>query len=218
MLNESSKSLIIYDLDGTLIDSIEVVQLILNSLRKDLGLSPLKRIDFFPWISLGGEDLVRNALELSKQEDVRHFLSVFRSKYYDLPTPKETIFDGVFDCLKYLRAHEYQLAICTNKPRMLAEKVLNDTGLNVFFEFINAGDDLPTKKPGKENAQVCINYFGATTQTTLIVGDSSVDQQLAKSIDVPFIFYQHGYDDGVNKDSIEYCLSHHADLIQFLKI
>ena len=57
------------------------------------------------------------------------------------------------------------MAICTNKPRKLAEKVLSETGLNLFFEFMNAGGDLQTKKPGKENAQVCMDYFGAVAQS-----------------------------------------------------
>jgi len=217
-LDGSSKSLIIYDLDGTLVDSIEVVQLVLNGLREELGLLPLKRVDFFPWISLGGEDLIKSALELDKHEDVLYFLNVFRARYYNLPTPKETIFDGVFDCLNYLRAHKYRLAICTNKPRRHTEKVLKETGLNIFFDFINAGGDFPSKKPSKENAQVCLDFFGATAQTALIVGDSSVDQQLAKVVNVPFVFYRQGYDDGVSKDSIEYELNHHSDLIQFLNI
>jgi len=217
-VDRSSKSLIIYDLDGTLVDSVEVVQLILNGLREELGLLPLKRVDFFPWISLGGEDLIKNSLELYEHKDVLHFLNMFRSRYFDLPTPQETIFDGVFDCLKYLRDHKYRLAICTNKPRRLAEKVLRETGLNIFFDFINAGGDLPSKKPSKENAQVCLDYFGATAQTALMVGDSSVDQQLAKAIGIPFVFYRHGYDDGISKDSIEYELKHHSDLIQFLDI
>lgn len=217
-LDGSSKSLIIYDLDGTLVDSIEVIKLILNGLREELGLPPLKRVDFFPWISLGGEDLIKSALELDKHEDVLFFLNVFRSRYYNLPTPNETIFDGVFDCLRYLRAQNYRLAICTNKPRGLAEKVLKETGLNPFFDFINAGGDFPSKKPSKENAQACLDYFGATAQTSLLVGDSSVDQQLAKAVNIPFVFYQHGYDDGVSKDSIEYELKHHSDLINFLSI
>lgn len=217
-LDKPSKHLIIYDLDGTLVDSLEVVQLILNELRQGLGLLPLQRADFFPWISLGGEDLISNALELDEADEILRFLNIFRARYYELPTPGGTIFDGVFVCLEYLRTKGYQLAICTNKPRRLAEKILNETDLNIFFEFINAGGDLPTKKPSKNNAQVCLDYFGVTAQAALIVGDSSVDQELAKAVDVPFVFYTHGYDDGVNKESIEYELEHHSDLIQFLNI
>lgn len=215
-IDKNSKSLVIYDLDGTLVDSIEIVQFILNEFRQKSGLLPLKRIDFFPWISLGGEDLIKNALELHEQDDVLHFLNLFRSRYYELPTPRESIFDGVVNCLEYLRAHDYRLAICTNKPKRLAEKVLNETGLKFFFEFVNAGGDLPTKKPSKENAQACLDYFGLKAPTAVLIGDSLVDQQLAKAVHVPFIFYRHGYDDGVNKNLIEYELKHHADLIQFL--
>jgi phosphoglycolate phosphatase len=215
---DTSKPIIIYDLDGTLIDSAEMVGRILNELRNELHLPLLERENFFPWISLGGEGLIKYALELEFQVDILHYLQVFRSRYYEIPTPLNTVYDGVFDCLEYLRSNQYGMAICTNKPRALAEKVLKETGLKLYFDFMCAGGDLPTKKPSKKNVQVCLDYFGVSPQKALFIGDSSVDQEIAKAVDMPFLFYLHGYDDGVNKELIRGELDHHNELIKFLSI
>jgi len=209
--------LVVYDLDGTLVNSAEIVQKILNDIRFELGKEMLGRSAFIPWISLGGEDLIRNALGIP-EIDVNKYLQEFRLRYFSLPTPQESIYEGVIDCLDYLKQENYYLAICTNKPRKLAEKVLNETGLSRFFGYINAGGDLPIKKPHEQNIIQCLEYFGVQNSQAIMVGDSTVDQELASNASISFVHYEHGYNDGVRKDLAALVLSKHVDLIEFLQI
>ena len=207
-----SPRLIVYDLDGTLVDSANVVAGILNEMRVKLGKKPLTKEDFYPWLSLGGEDLVGNGLGIS-QNIVSSYLTEFRARYLKLTTPNDCVYDGVFESLDYLKKANFFIALCTNKPRPLAEKVLVDSGLNYYFAFIVAGGDLPDKKPHPSNLISCQNYFGVSAEETVLVGDSKVDQQLANNLNVPFIFYPHGYDDGVDIEFVGSRLEKHTDII-----
>ena len=211
-LADPHKSLLVYDLDGTLVDSAKVVVSILNSLRQGLGLNDLSVVSVLASISLGGEDLIRNALGVSGG-DVNIYLNKFREMYFDLPTPEDCVYQNVFETLSSLNNRGFNFAICTNKPRKLADKVLRETKLDVFFNSINAGGDLITKKPDRVNLQACINYFDSTFDKIYLVGDSTVDQQLAVNADVPFIFYAPGYDDGVDQKKTVFTLHDHLEIL-----
>lgn len=211
------KELVIYDLDGTLVDSAEVVYQILNEIRFELNQEPLVRGNLVHWISLGGEELIKHALDIP-DADIGLYLNKFRERYYDMPTPDNIVYPVVIDCLESLKSSGIKLAICTNKPRKLAEKVLKETGLLVFFDFVNAGGDLPTKKPSSDNINVCLNYFNTKSNQAILIGDSTVDQQLAANACVQFGFYAPGYNDGVNEENAHIVLNRHIDLLDYLKI
>jgi phosphoglycolate phosphatase len=211
----SSKKLIIYDLDGTLVDSASVVSCILNDMRCELGHERLLKESYYPWISLGGEDLIKNALKIADDE-VANYLRVFRDRYFSQPTPINSINEGVAESLETLQLLNFSLAICTNKPRHLANKVLAETGLGRYFGFINAGGDLPNKKPHPSNILLCMDFFGLKADQVLYVGDSLVDQKLADSVGVPFVLYEGGYDDGVVADLAFARIKKHPELINIL--
>ena len=204
--------LVTYDLDGTLVDSAEIVCAILNQLRDELGKSQLHREHFLPSISLGGEDLIRSALEV-EDDQIHSYLTEFRSRYQNLPTPVNSIYPNVIEALKALKALGCHLALCTNKPRRLVDKVLLETGLNQFFKYINAGGDLDTKKPHQKNLMSCMEYFDVTSERTWLVGDSTVDEALARNTGVPFIFYAPGYNDGINQNEALFTMTDHLEIL-----
>jgi phosphoglycolate phosphatase len=190
---------VVFDLDGTLVDSASIVSEILNSMRKELSLSPVPAEMFLPWISLGGDVLVSRALEMQVNY-VGPYTKIFRERYFDLPTPLESIYPGVFEALEFLSSNDVTINLCTNKPRRLAEKVLAETSLHSFFSFVCAGGDLATAKPNPENLMICLRQSNVGLGGCYFVGDSSVDQITAENANVKFIFYKNGYDDGVDKD------------------
>lgn len=204
--------LVTYDLDGTLVDSAEIVCTILNQLRSELGKSQLHREHFLPSISLGGEDLIRSTLQVG-DDQVHSYLTEFRSRYQNLPTPVNSIYPHVIEALKALKALGCHLALCTNKPRPLVDKVLLETGLNQFFEYINAGGDLDTKKPHQKNLMSCMEHFNVTSERTWLVGDSTVDEALARNTGVPFIFYAPGYNDGINPNEALFTMTDHLEIL-----
>lgn len=212
----SPPKLFIYDLDGTLIDSIGIVSEILNDLRADLGKENLARADLLPWISLGGVDLIANSLGVD-EKDARKYLEIFREQYFLRPIPIESVFDGVVATLEYLTNEGYDLAICTNKPRKLTDKVLLETGLQRYFACTVAGGDMPTAKPDVRNLNYCLQYFNVAFRHAILLGDSVIDQTMAHAAGVPFIFFQGGYDDGVDVDLIQMSINQHIQLVEYLE-
>lgn len=207
--------LIIYDLDGTLIDSAKVVSGILNQMRSEVGLSHLTIEQLMPWLSLGGEDLVANALEISLEKSQPH-LHEFRKRYSQVSTLEDSLYPGIKECLQDFLKSGYHLAVCTNKPRALAEKVLKETKLDDFFGYINAGGDLPYKKPHPQTLLSCLSFFGVGVDEAILVGDSTVDQRLSKATEVAFVQYLPGYDDGIELSDPKMCIDHHAKLRNIL--
>lgn len=192
--------LFVFDLDGTLVDSAPVAAKILNGMREVLGMLPIAHESYIPWLSHGGTTLIANALDVNVPESLP-LLEKFREQYFSLPTPSDSVYAGVFEALEHLQRNQYRLAICTNKPRKLAEKVLRETGLERFFDYISAGGDLPSSKPAVENVRICLRYFNVEPDSALMVGDSRVDQEMADNARIPFIFFTRGYNDGVSYES-----------------
>lgn len=203
---------IVFDLDGTLVDSGRMVTAILNSIRSKLGKPELPLNEFLPWLSLGGEQLITHALEVSGS-DVKIYLGYFRQQYFELQTPVDSLYAGVADVLSVMNAKDYLLSICTNKPRRLAQKVLIETGIMEYFSFICAGDDLPTRKPHQDNLKACMDCFGLAPYEGIVVGDSSVDQCMANKLGMPFYFHRNGYDDGVKLEDVNYTFESYIELL-----
>ena len=211
--------LVVYDLDGTLIDSADTVLSILNQMRNECGNPPIFKEDLLPWLSLGGENLIINALGL-KNYTLNHnastYLQDFRARYLNYFTNISSVYPSVHLTLECLISRGINLAICTNKPRILVEKSLNDTNLLNKFSFICAGDDLSTKKPHPNNLLACLNFFGYKAHDAILVGDSTVDQELCNLTDIKFVHFSPGYNDGVDDNKISFKISDHHQLLDLL--
>ncbi|NQW44871.1 MAG: HAD hydrolase-like protein [Deltaproteobacteria bacterium] len=205
------KRLAIFDLDGTLVDSGKVVATILNQIRIEIGKKEQDVSFFIPWLSLGGEELVANGLEIELNK-AKPFLDDFRGRYYEVLTPMDTVYEGVLNLLDHLVYRKVKICICTNKPRNLAEKVLRDTGLEKYFQYMCAGGDLKTKKPNPTNLDVCIKYFREDNQNVILIGDSSIDQKTAAALGVDFAYFMHGYNDGVEQSMVFCSFGSHIEL------
>ena len=208
--------LIVYDLDGTLLDTGIVVLDLINSLREELNKPKLSQKEILPWLGIGGQKMIENALNLDAKNAI-NYLDKFRKSYLNTLTPKDCIYPEVEKTLEILTQKKYYLSICTNKPRKLAEKVLKDTNLNVFFNHMCAGDDLKTQKPNRANLDNCLEYFSVRENEAIYVGDSTVDQQLANACMVNFLHYSPGYDDGVVQDYNTYKMQKHSDILNLIK-
>lgn len=204
-------STIVYDLDGTLVDSAATVAALLNSLRAERALPPLARGEFTPWLSIGGKALVAAALGIP-ETDAQPFLETFRARYQIQPTDPATLYPDVCETLSTLKAAGIRLALCTNKPRPLTYKILVETGLGDYFSTVCAGLDLPTGKPHPDNLHACLNALDSSPEEAIVVGDSRVDQVLAEACGVAFAFFRGGYDDGVKPNACALTLQRHTEI------
>jgi phosphoglycolate phosphatase len=190
--------LVVFDLDGTLINSGAHILNLLNEMRNHLNMSKLSWDDALPLLSLGGEKIIAGALGVSALH-IQSYLDEFRQLYKSRPTPQDCVFPNVKELLDALTSECVKKSICTNKARELTDKVLSELSLDHYFSIICADGDLPTKKPNKANLLYCLNAFGIYPADTLMVGDSKVDQDLALACGVPFAWFTKGNNDGVDR-------------------
>jgi phosphoglycolate phosphatase len=203
MINDNLPKAVVFDLDGTLINSAGQVASILNDLRVELGKPIMPVSSYVPWISLGGVCLIKNGLGVT-DDQAPELLNKFREIYKNKPTPLDSLIPCVREVLADLKCQGIKICICTNKPRSLALKVLNELNIYKFFDYVNAGGDLPKPKPHPDNLHACLNAVHCEADHSIMVGDSLVDQNLANSCEVPFAWYSAGNDDGVIPHQVEF--------------
>ncbi|MGA8170393.1 MAG: HAD-IA family hydrolase [Methylocystis sp.] len=206
---------IAFDLDGTLVDSASLVGTILNSMRAEKGLAPLGADCYRIWSSRGGTHLVGNALEIAPEAS-SGLVEEFRRRYYELPTPADSVFPGAREMLAQLKEAGCLLAICSNKPQRLCHKVLGETGLIHFFGAIVGGDTFDKSKPDPKPLKHALSRLGKPFDAALMIGDSVVDQQTAMAAGVKFAFFSGGYDDGVDRLEADHVIDTLDELAQIV--
>jgi len=195
-----SVDLIVFDLDGTLIDSASQIARILNSMRSSRGLEPLAVQSYRALVSHGADYLIETSLELEREDEVSHNLRCFRNQLLEKPVGREILFPGVVESLQFIKRRMIKVAICSNKPGNLCRKILRDLKIEGDFSAVVGGGDASENKPSPIPLQLAIAESQASASSTVFVGDSSIDQMTAKNSKVRFAFFTAGYDDGVVAD------------------
>jgi HAD superfamily hydrolase (TIGR01549 family) len=176
--------LVIFDLDGTLVDSDKTVIRLLNTIRKDLNLTALKLKDISFYLSLGGEEMIKKTI--ASDIDTKKYLSIFRQRYLEDSLDNENLFDGVVNYLNYLKAKRIQMAVFTNKPKDLTNKTLKRHNIYNFFNYIVTSDDVEFKKPSPDGCNKIIKMSSILPENIVMIGDSELDQKSANSASIPF--------------------------------
>jgi phosphoglycolate phosphatase len=205
--------LVVYDLDGTLIDSAPATIALLNRLRNELGLFTLPHSTFIPWLSLGGVKIMTNSLELDSEEKAKEYLEEFRRMLVTLPSSTMPLYSNVKESLKLLSENNVKIGMCTNKANKLVHKIIKELEIDQYFDVVISGDDLPVSKPNPLHLLTCLERLNISSNDAIFVGDSTVDQRTAISANIAFAFYQKGYDDGV--DNLKSTMfDDHLDLVK----
>lgn len=206
--------LVVFDLDGTLVDSAPATIAILNQLRHERGLVELPVHVFIPWLSLGGTGLMSNALELTTTKQANTYLQEFRKRAKLLDSDAMWLYAGVEKTLDTLHKQNIKMAVCTSKARALMIKLFDDFDISNYFDTTIAGGDLDTSKPDPENLLICLRRLNIDIKDAIFVGDSTVDQQTALNAQIKFAFHEHGYDDGVDKTKADIVFSNYKTLVE----
>jgi phosphoglycolate phosphatase len=198
--------LVIFDLDGTLVDSAADIAAAVNGMRRELG-HPEKPLDTITqWVGNGSALLVKRSLGEAlglAAEDVP--LPVFQSahalffKHYRVTNGQQTrLFTGVLETLQTFQQQGIRQAICTNKPAEFTEALLKKLGIDHFFDCVVSGDSLPVKKPDAAPLLYCAEHCGVAVDRCLMVGDSMTDIKAARHAGMPIICVSYGYHRGDN--------------------
>lgn len=184
---------LVFDLDGTLVDSAAVLVSVVNEMLAERGSARVVTVaDARPLLSHGGPALV-SGLMGDECVDVVREVADFRERYANRIAPAESLYDGVRAGLGELVDHGFTLAICSNKPEYLCEKVLSDLGLAHLFSAIVGSVPGRQPKPAPELMELVLQRLDADRSRAILIGDSEVDHALAANTGVPFLFVNYGY-------------------------
>ena len=185
--------LIIFDLDGTLIDSSDDIAWASNRTLLYMGHEEMEIDAIKEAIGWG----VKTLLGRLMPEEVPERISLAREKfleyYWGHLVVKTFPYPGVTETLKYFKGLNKKMAIVTNKPIKFTEKILNELLLREFFVMVLGGDSLPNRKPHPEPVEKVISTFGISHEHTVFVGDSKIDYEAGKSAGVFTIGAEYGF-------------------------
>ena len=184
---------IIFDLDGTLVDSARLTGQIIDGMLADRGVAAVAdRAMIRQMDAVGGEAMIAAVMgEYSR--DTAADLAEFRARHRTAITPDDLAFPGVTEIIGQLAGAGYGLAICSNKPQFLCEKILADLALDKHFRAIIGSDPGRPKKPAPDAALLALEGLGACAANTLYCGDSMVDLATARAAFLPMVLVGWGY-------------------------
>lgn len=186
---------IIFDLDGTLIDSAPDIHAAVARTLADEGQPPLPYATIRGFIGNGVPVLIDRVMaaraEPADPARRTELIARFLAHYEAASTDLTTVFPGVPAALQALADAGHPIGLCTNKPAGPARDILAAFGLLPFFAAILGGDSLPEKKPHPEPLRATLRALGAPA--ALYVGDSEVDAETAAGAGIPLLLFTMGY-------------------------
>jgi phosphoglycolate phosphatase len=189
------RTALIFDLDGTLVDSLPDLQAALNETLREIGKKPISREAVRVMIGDGTAMLVARGLAASgapadlHDECLRRFLEIYSAD----PVSRTRPYPGVPEVLAALAADGCRLGICTNKPQTATLAVLRGLRLDGFFSAVLGGDVLPVRKPDPGHLLGAIAALSALPEEAVMIGDSENDVAVAKAAGVPIVLKRYGY-------------------------
>jgi len=188
---------LIFDLDGTLIDSAPDVCAAVNRVLAADGRRTLSLAEAKDLIGQGGRVLVERALALTGRpgtaDEIERALEGFLTTYAGRPAEHTTVHPGVREALESLAADGARLGVCTNKPARTTAAVLAALELDRHFDVVSCGDQVPHRKPDGRHVLAVIAALGTTRQTTVMIGDSENDIGAARDAGVRSVAVTFGY-------------------------
>ena len=197
--------LILFDLDGTLIETSGEIADAVNDTLTALALPPVSQAQVDAWIGHGTRELLIQALaerrgqhtdEVRGAPDFADTEALFGQHYQRRCGTRSQLYPHVRSTLQTLRAQGVRLAVVTNKEDRYTQVVLQAHDMSALFDRVISGDTLPVKKPNPRAIADCMLRYGVSAQRTLFVGDSSIDVATARNAGVTVWALPYGYNMG----------------------
>jgi phosphoglycolate phosphatase len=185
---------LIFDLDGTLIDSKRDLIHSVNAMLREVGRTQLDEETISSYIGHGAPLLVSRALGGgAKEDEMQRALKFFLAYYEEHKLDSTCTYSGVPEVLSELHRRGIPMAVLTNKPVRISVRILESLGLAKYFREIYGGNSFETKKPDPLGANKLVAELGAAPQETMLVGDSEVDVQTARNANTIAVAVNYGF-------------------------
>ena len=186
------RRLIAFDLDGTLIDSRRDLADSANQLLGELGAAALPEDAIGRMVGEGARVLVQRALAATGLDDSSAALPRFLEIYDTRLLNHTQVYEGVAEAVRLARQHA-RVSVLTNKPVRPSEQILEGLGIRHLFDDVIGGDSPFGRKPDPAGLCALMDRAGATTDRTLMIGDSAIDHETARRASVRCCLTAYGY-------------------------
>ncbi len=215
---------VMFDLDGTLVDSAPDIAISLNIMLQQFDFPTHDLQQVRDWMGNGAARLIKRALtgDVDGEPNEELFFQaqqLFFDIYDQYICTESTVYQGVLEGLAELQNKNLTMAIVTNKPRRFTPALLHAFKLDQYFEHIICGDDLPVKKPNPKPLYDILDKAGLKSSQALMVGDSASDIQAGKAANLHTFCVTYGYHQGKGVDALgaSYIIDSIAEIPQYLQ-
>jgi len=196
------KFTILFDLDGTLVDTAPDLMLAHNHVMKKFGYPTKSTEDIRNLVGKGAGALIGRSIwgqakkEFSKvldkkikDEMVKEFVNFYGKNIKN----ESTLINGVKDFLIWCKEENISMAVCTNKQEYLSNDLLKKIGIYDFFEYVAGSDTFDYCKPDPRHLTNVVEILEGDIKKTIMIGDSETDANAAKAAEIPVILLENGY-------------------------
>ena len=196
------KFTILFDLDGTLVDTAPDLMLAHNHVMKKFGYPTKSTEDIRNLVGKGAGALIGRSIwgqakkefskvvdEKIKDEMVKEFVNFYGKNIVN----ESTLINGVKQFLKWCKEENISMAVCTNKQEHLSNDLLKKIGIYDFFEYVAGSDTFDYCKPDPRHLTNVVEILDGDIKKTIMIGDSETDANAAKAAEIPVILLENGY-------------------------
>lgn len=184
--------LVIFDLDGTLLDTRAGVLTSVKYTIQKAGLTPLEDSVLQSFIGPPIKDSFSKTYGVSDEDRLRELVRIFRDRYKDVDLLKAEPYEGIFTVFQTLQDKGVKTAVATYKRQDYTEKILNHFGFNRYTDIIY-GADPDNKLKKKDIIELCIKKAGIAIRDALMIGDTMHDAEAARQLDMDFLGVTYGF-------------------------
>jgi phosphoglycolate phosphatase len=212
--------LLIFDLDGTLIDSSRDLVISTNAMLRHVGRPEIDEKTVNSYVGDGAPKLVRRALGAHVSDEQFHAAYAFFIKYYREHSLENTeLYPGIREALDELHGSDNVLAVLTNKPVRISYDILAGLGAANYFFRVYGGDSLPAKKPDPVGIKTLLKETKAARESTVMIGDSSVDISTARNAGVRAVGVSWGFKpESLNDPPADLIVHSAAEMVECLRL